>query len=279
MSLKLACLRRGALLDNKELRRDFVDALWRSSLARVKELRLRRKRKYADRVEDNKLQIEMLIGGQQTTFNISRVSANAFMAKPACELVVSNQQLSPSDKVETACSMVREAIKNNRRIFEQICAENVELFKRTMDGCLEVHKNELFDFRAKDEQVLKDSRAHFNQELKREVDQSSRLQSYFFHKFSELEQVHLAVRRIASFLDPLIDHGTVNQLLQTFNNQHYRLNKLEQQFQPTSERPQTSTSSRQKTKVPVQDTGEGSSSEHQKVAETTQGKLLLPRKP
>lgn len=70
MSLKLACLRRGALLDNKELRRDFVDALWRSSLARVKELRLRRKRKYADRVEDNKLQIEMLIGGQQTTFNI-----------------------------------------------------------------------------------------------------------------------------------------------------------------------------------------------------------------
>ncbi|KAI9980415.1 hypothetical protein PInf_026361 [Phytophthora infestans] len=218
--------------------------------------------------------------------------------------------------------MVREAIKNNRRIFEQICAENVELFKRTMDGCLEVHKNELFDFRAKAEQVLKDSRAHFNQELKREVDQSSRLQSYFFHKFSELEQVHLAVRSVEV---PVTDttqveinqaqlmqmqsilqenrellgsvdrlHGIVNQLLQTFNNQHYRLNKLEQQFQPTSERPQTSTSSRQKTKVPVQDTGEGSSryasfqalanklfldSEHQKVAETTQGKLLLPRKP
>ncbi|KAF4143125.1 hypothetical protein GN958_ATG07704 [Phytophthora infestans] len=49
-------------------------------------------------------------------------------------------------------------------------------------------------------------------------------------------------------------HGTVSQLLQTFNNRHHRLNKLEQQFQRqhTSERPQTSSSSRQKTKVQVQ---------------------------
>ncbi|KAF4139876.1 hypothetical protein GN958_ATG09407 [Phytophthora infestans] len=72
----------------------------------------------------------------------------------------------------------------------------LELFKRTMDSCLEVHKDELFDFRAKAEQVLKDSRAHFNQELKREVDQNSSLQSYFFENFSELEQVHLAVQSV-----------------------------------------------------------------------------------
>ncbi|KAF4136092.1 hypothetical protein GN958_ATG14708 [Phytophthora infestans] len=145
----------------------------------------------------------MLIGGQQTTFNSvltlqqifeERMAVDkwcyqrhfdslesqlsAYMAKPACELAVSNQQLSPSDKVETACSMVREAIKNNRLIFEQTCAENVELFKRTMHGCLELHKDEPYDFRAKAEQVLNDSRANFNQELKREVGTSSSLQSY-----------------------------------------------------------------------------------------------------